>query len=429
VRKWTRIVRSLVLTPRKVVPGVLFLLLVSLIMLPSVAVQAAQVTLAWDPDSNPEVSGYKLRYGTESAKYSSTLDTGDYTSYTVASLQPGVTYYFAATAYDPNKIESDFSNEVSYTVPADCTYSISPTTATISSAARTGSITVTTQSGCGWTAASGSPWITIASGVSGVGAGTVTYSVSANTGESRVAASTIAGQVFTLTQLQADSFVIAASASSGGSVSPSGISSVPGGGSQTYMISPENGYVISRVTVDGLSVGKPSQYTFSGISANHTISATFTRIFNLTVVATGSGIGIVNTKPRGTSFAEGSIVTLTAVRGTGSTFTGWSGACSGSNKTCRVTMNGDTYVSATFTLKSYAITASASTGGSISPSGSLSAGYGSTQPFAITPDTGYMVRKVYVDGWPRQAKDSFTLENIRTSHKVVAVFAPIATSH
>ena len=80
-------------------------------------VYAGQVTLAWDPVSAPSLSGYRLYYGQNSGSYSSQLDAGTQTTYTVSGLTDGQTYYFAVTAYDADE-ESDFSNEVSVTISA-----------------------------------------------------------------------------------------------------------------------------------------------------------------------------------------------------------------------------------------------------------------------------------------------------------------------
>ena len=82
-----------------------------------------------------------------------------------------------------------------------CTYSISPTSQDFNSAGGTGSVGVTAQSGCNWTAASNAGWMTITSGASGSGNGSVGYSVSVNTNTSqRTGTMTIAGQSFTVTQ-------------------------------------------------------------------------------------------------------------------------------------------------------------------------------------------------------------------------------------
>jgi fibronectin type 3 domain-containing protein len=79
---------------------------------------AAQVTLAWDPNTESDLAGYKLHYGTASGSYTVHLDIHNVTSYTVTGLTEGQTYYFAATAYDASGCESGYSNQVSYTVPA-----------------------------------------------------------------------------------------------------------------------------------------------------------------------------------------------------------------------------------------------------------------------------------------------------------------------
>ncbi len=77
---------------------------------------AAQVTLAWDPNTEPDLAGYKLYYGTSSRSYQLGGDLGNRTSYTLAGLLEGQIYYFAATAYNSSLNESGFSNEVSTTI-------------------------------------------------------------------------------------------------------------------------------------------------------------------------------------------------------------------------------------------------------------------------------------------------------------------------
>lgn len=83
-----------------------------------------------------------------------------------------------------------------------CTFSISRTSQSFPASGGTGSVSVTAPSGCSWTARSNVSWITIISGGSGNGNGTVTYSVAAkSTTGSRTGTLTIAGQTFTITQL------------------------------------------------------------------------------------------------------------------------------------------------------------------------------------------------------------------------------------
>ena len=64
-------------------------------------------------------------------------------------------------------------------------------------------------------------------------------------------------------------------ASANGTTSPSGEVSVNNGDNQTFTITPNSGYYISSVTVDGASKGAVLTYTVSNVTANHTINAAF----------------------------------------------------------------------------------------------------------------------------------------------------------
>ena len=77
---------------------------------------AGTITLAWDPNPDPTVVGYRIYYGGASGVYTNMLNAGATTNLTVSNLVQGVTYYFAATDYDTNGIESVYSTEVSGTV-------------------------------------------------------------------------------------------------------------------------------------------------------------------------------------------------------------------------------------------------------------------------------------------------------------------------
>jgi fibronectin type 3 domain-containing protein len=81
------------------------------------AVWAKSVTLAWDANTESDLAGYKMYWGTASEIYNNSVDVGNQTSYTVIELIEGQTYYFAATAYDTSKNESGYSNEIFYTIP------------------------------------------------------------------------------------------------------------------------------------------------------------------------------------------------------------------------------------------------------------------------------------------------------------------------
>ena len=73
----------------------------------------AQIKLAWDPNTEPDLAGYRVYYGTASRNYRYSIDVGNVTTCTLPGLTQGVTYYIVITAYDSAKNESAYSNEVS----------------------------------------------------------------------------------------------------------------------------------------------------------------------------------------------------------------------------------------------------------------------------------------------------------------------------
>jgi hypothetical protein len=82
----------------------------------------ASLTLAWDPNLEPDIAGYKLYYGTASGRYTSavivgTNIVGNAVTATVSNLTAGTTYFFVVTAFNGAGLESDPSSEVTNTAP------------------------------------------------------------------------------------------------------------------------------------------------------------------------------------------------------------------------------------------------------------------------------------------------------------------------
>ena len=70
-------------------------------------------------------------------------------------------------------------------------------------------------------------------------------------------------------------YIIRATAGAGGSITPSGDVSVRAGANQTFTITPNRGYAVSDVKIDGRIIGAVRSYTFENISASHTIEVQF----------------------------------------------------------------------------------------------------------------------------------------------------------
>lgn len=85
---------------------------------------ANQAILSWDKNSEADLAGYRIYYGTMSGTYAKIIDVGltatpATPSYTIYGLTPGNTYYFVATAYDTAGNESAYSNEIFKIITAD----------------------------------------------------------------------------------------------------------------------------------------------------------------------------------------------------------------------------------------------------------------------------------------------------------------------
>jgi hypothetical protein len=122
---------------------------------------------------------------------------------------------------------------VNQAAAAPCSYSVTPTNVSIGAAGGTGTpISVSTSSGCTWTATGNASWLTILSGASGMGGGSVTYSVLPNIGAARTGNLTVAGQTVTISQSTGCVYAIAPASQtfepSGGTGGPVAVTALSG---------------------------------------------------------------------------------------------------------------------------------------------------------------------------------------------------------
>ena len=140
-----------------------------------------------------------------------------------------------------------------------------------------------------------------------------------------IAVAFLATSLFTnASPLFAAGFTITPTTGSGGTIQPPNPQNVPEGNERSFAIIPDSGYTVLDVLVDNASVGPVTSYTFTNVTADHTISATFiTASFIMTFYlgAHGTWIGggeLVQTIPYG-----GDAVAPTFDVEAGWTFTGW----------------------------------------------------------------------------------------------------------
>ena len=142
--------------------------------------------------------------------------------------------------------------------------------------------------------------------------------------------------------------IITASAGPGGTISPLGTVSVTAGTNPTFAITPNPGFSVLDVVVDGESVGAETTFTFTDVTSNHTIDASF--------------------------------------------------------------------------VANPVVTATAGPGGTILPTGSVSVSPGGNQTFNISPNSGFAVLSVIVDGDSIAPVTAFTFTNVTSDHTIEASF-------
>ncbi|MHB8107583.1 MAG: stalk domain-containing protein [Candidatus Cryosericum sp.] len=142
-----------------------------------------------------------------------------------------------------------------------------------------------------------------------------------------------------------------------------------------------------------------------------------------TLAVTKVGGGTVTLDPSGGTYNRGTVVTLTAAPDSGYAFAGWSGDFTSAGNPVSITMNSDKAVTATFVaLATYGLTPSAGTGGGITPGTVQTVLRGASKTFTISPDAGYQIADVSVDGVSQGRISSYTFTNVTSSHTISARF-------
>jgi|GEM_PF-4547155 hypothetical protein len=257
---------------------------------------------------------------------------------------------------------------------------------------------------------------------------------------------TTADYAITVTVAPPVTHTITATAGAHGAISPTGAVSVNNGANQTFMITPDTGFRVAGVVVDGLPAGTISSKTFSNVTADHSISASFTTVvsndpsmssFEFSVQSAAGSISntthtVSVTVPFGTNLAA---LTPTIRLVTGATVAPLSGTAQDFTHPVHYVVTAqDGTTTADFIVTvtaapavTHTITATAGVHGSISPTGAVPVNDGTSQTFNINPDNGYRVADVIVDGSSVGVVTSQVFNNVTADHSISASFAQNAT--
>jgi hypothetical protein len=219
-------------------------------------------------------------------------------------------------------------------------------------------------------------------------------------------------------------YSITATAGENGSISPRGSVAVAGDADQTFTITPDSGYSIADVLVDGVSRGAIASYAFSQVAADHTIAVEFA-VNTYWISASAGDHGDID--PVGdTNVADGASQTFTIVPDDG--YSVASVQVDGVDQGLLTSyafenIDADHTITASFAANTYSINASAGANGSVSPSGTISVAYGGSATYTITPDSGYTIAGVLVDSVSQGAIESYTFSDVSADHSLQAIFA------
>jgi hypothetical protein len=214
------------------------------------------------------------------------------------------------------------------------------------------------------------------------------------------------------------------------SASPTVGGTVEGGGTYncgaqaTVRATPNACYRFVNWTENGTEVSTNATYTFT-VTGNRTLVANFAPIQYTVSVSASPTVG--GTVEGGGTYNCGAQATVTAYPNEGYDFVNWTedGEVVHNQPTYTFTVEGNRNLVAHFTQISYTITATAGTGGSISPSGTVTVPHGGSQAFTITPNAGYVIADVLVDGSSVGAVSSYTFTNVTSNHTIHATFRPV----
>jgi len=226
-------------------------------------------------------------------------------------------------------------------------------------------------------------------------------------------------------------FTITATAGAGGAIAPAGSVNVSSGADQRFDIIPNACYTTTTVNVDGTPLAPVPTYTFSNVTAPHTIVAGFA-LSALTITAQQSPGGIIIPAGATANIPCGNSVTYTIVANPGFYIVDVLADLVSIGPITNVSTTDYTFnnitrdhtITALFasTTGAFTIAASSGAGGTLTPAGVTAYNLGANAVYSITPDPNYRIVDVVVDGVSQGPVTSYTFNNIQADHTISASF-------
>jgi hypothetical protein len=226
---------------------------------------------------------------------------------------------------------------------------------------------------------------------------------------------------------------ITSTAGAGGTISPLGITAVTSTANQAYTITPEAGYGVDTLVVDGVPLASALTYTFTNVVTTHTIDVTF----SLDPDVTPPVITLLGDNPmtviKGETYVEPGVTVLDGIDGVivpvitgsvninsiGSYTITYTATDSSHNKSTETRIVNVEYAS------SYIIRSSSGSNGTIDPLGETAVPSTTSQTYTIAPNEGFKIATLVVDDANLVVESSYTFTNVVGPHQIDVTFSPV----
>jgi hypothetical protein len=219
-------------------------------------------------------------------------------------------------------------------------------------------------------------------------------------------------------------YTITPSSGANGSITPANSMTVIEGDNQTFNIIPDSGYHILDVKVDGTSVGAVSAYSFSQVTENHSINASFAADTYVVTASSGANGTIDPVDTVNVNHGVSRTYTITPDTGYYTADVLVDGASVGAVSAytfANVTTNHT--INATFKAEINHIAVTSGINGTISPNGNVEVLYGESQTFTFTADAGFYITDVQIDGQSMGAMGAYTFTDVSADHTLSVKFS------